>query len=92
MTTRNSPLWRLRQQADNMAKMLKAAERGEKVANDPAGKIAAALKRGEITFGIAMDDKIIKVTMPFATIRDTDEAGISEWILAQMRELQQTSN
>lgn len=88
MTTKNSPLRRLKEQSDKIAKMLKAAERGETVASDPTGKIAASRVKGEVIFGVFMDDKFIKVTMPWATIRSSDEAGISEWILAHMRELQ----
>jgi hypothetical protein len=74
-----------------MAVMLKAALRGGKVANDPAGKIAAALKRDSIKFGIVMDDKIITVDMPWSTVRETDEAGISEWIVEHMRGGQHTT-
>ena len=92
MTTKNSPLHKLKAQADKIAAVMKAVERGEKVAADPAGKIAAALARGEVKFGIVMDDKVITVTLPCATIRESDEAGISEWILAHMRELQNNPN
>ena len=85
MTTSHSPLRKIKAQADNIAVALKAAARGEKIANDPAGKIAAALTRDAVTFGIVMDDKIVKVTMPWTIIRETDEAGISEWIVGHMR-------
>ena len=84
MTTSNSPLKKLKAQADGIASALKAASRGEKVANDPAGKIAAALARDSVTFGIVMDDKIVKVDMPWKTIRETDEPGISAWIVEHM--------
>lgn len=85
MTTSKSPLRKLKAQADNMASVLKAASRGEKVASDPAGKIAASIAKGEIAFGVVMDDKIVKITMTWATIRETDEAGISAWIVEYMR-------
>lgn len=85
MSTSNSPAWKLKAEADNMAKIIKAVERGERVAADPAGKMAAALARGEVKFGIVMDDKIITIKMPTATIRETSEAGISEYIISYMR-------
>lgn len=86
MTTKNSPEGQVRAQAVNIAKTLKAVSRGEKVTNDPAGKIASALSKPSITFGIVMDDKVLKVEMPWSTIRETDEHGIVEWIVGQMRE------
>jgi hypothetical protein len=85
MSTAKSPLHKLKAEADNMAKIIKAVERGEKVAADPAGKIAAALARGMVKFGIVMDDKVITIEMPTATIRETSEAGISEFIINYMR-------
>lgn len=86
MTTKNSSVRRLRAQADRIAAMLKTAERGGPVANDPAGKIAKSLALGVVKFGIAMDDKVITIEMPWPTIRAMDEAAISEWILAHMQE------
>lgn len=88
MTTSNSPLHKLKAQADNIAKIIKAVERGEKVAADPVGKMAAALARGLVKFGIVMDDKIITMEMPTALIRETTEAGISEFVVNHMRGLQ----
>jgi hypothetical protein len=85
MSTAQSPAWKLEAEADKMAKIIKAVERGEKVAADPAGKMAAALARGSVKFGIVMDDKIITINMPTATIRETDEAGIAAWIIEHMR-------
>jgi len=32
-----------------------------------------------------MDDKILNLELPWATIRDTSERGISEYILKQMK-------
>lgn len=85
MTTASSPTHKLKAQADKMAAALKAAERGEPIANDPAGKIAAARARDAISFMVAMDDKFIKIEMPWSAIRETSEAGIAEYIVAQMR-------
>lgn len=68
-----------------MAASLKAADRGETIASDPAGKIAAARQKNSITFAVVMDDKMIKIEMSWATIRATSEVGIAEFILKQMR-------
>lgn len=87
MTTARSPLRALKAQADKMAAALKATERGEATfGDDVGGKIAASRARGSITFGVVMDDKVLKIEMSWATIRETSEAGISEYILKQMRE------
>jgi hypothetical protein len=83
MTTASSPLKRLKAQADEIASRLKAMERGDGPADD---KVRAARLRDSITFGVVMDDKVIKVEMPWATIRANSETGISEWIMKQMRE------
>ena len=87
MTTARSPLRKLKAQADEIAARLKAMERGEPSGvADPAGKVAAARTRESITFGVVMDDKILKIKMPWATLKALSEAGISEWILKHMRE------
>jgi hypothetical protein len=86
MTTARSPLPVLKAQADKIAAQLKVASEGKSIAHDPAGKIAAALAKESITFAVAMDDKILKIEMPWATIRETSEAGIAEFILDRMRE------
>ncbi len=83
MTTSASPLAKLKAQADQIATRLKGM-----VSADPAtlpDKVRAALDKPAIKFGIVMDDKIITVEMPWATIRETDEAGISAWIVEHMR-------
>ena len=85
MTTAHSPLSRLKAQADKIAAMLKAAERGEKIAGDAGDKIVAARARESVLFVVAMDDKILKIEMTWAAIRTTSEVGISEYILKQMR-------
>ncbi len=90
MTTKHSPLRVLKAQADTIAAALKAAERGEKIASDPAGKIAASIAKGIVKFAVAMDDKIISIEMPWSTIRETSEVGIAEFILKHMREQRET--
>lgn len=42
MTTSQSPLRVLKAQADTIAAKLKAVERGEKIADDPRGKLVAS--------------------------------------------------
>ena len=86
MTTSHSPLRVLKAQADHIAKTVKAVERGENPIEDRGGKIAVALTKDSVKFGVVMDDKVITIEMTWATIRETSEAGISEFILKQMRE------
>lgn len=85
MTAANSPHNKLKEQADRIATALKAAERGDTIAHDPGGKIAAARARDSVSFAVVMDDKIIKIEMPWSTIRETSVRGISEYIIEQMR-------
>lgn len=59
MTTKNSPIARLRAQAQKMAKTLKDAERGKSGISDPGGKLAAdgtqwcVLLGGSLADGVA---------------------------------------
>ena len=92
MTTRHSPLSQLKAQADKIAMTIKAAERGEKVAVRFAEKIEAARAKESFKVGIVMDDKVITIEMPWATIRETSEAGLSEYIVRQMREARDAVN
>lgn len=85
MTTSRSPLKRLRRDATHIAALLKSVERGEPNAADVGGKIAEARKHESVIFGVAMDDKFLKIEMTWATIRDTSEAGITEFIVKKMR-------
>ena len=85
MTTSRSPLRVLKGQADKIAATIKAAERGEKIDVRFAEKIAAARSKESFKTGIVMDDKIITIEMTWATIRSSSEAGLSEYILKQMR-------
>jgi hypothetical protein len=92
MTTSHSPLRVLKAQADKIAQTLKAIDRGETVANDPLGKIAASRVTGIFTYGIVMDDKIIKIEMPWSVIHDTSEVGIAEYVLKQMKDARETAH
>lgn len=86
MTTKNSPVSALKAQASAIAAMLKAAERGDKLPVRYAESIAAARARGSFKVAIAMDDKIITVELPWATIQETSEAALVEYIVGLMRE------
>lgn len=85
MSTSHSPLRKLKAEADRIAAQLKALDRGDHGAHDPAGKIAAAKALDTITFGVVMDDKVLKLDMPWKLIRETSETGLSEWIIKHMR-------
>lgn len=86
MTTAQSPLSQLKAQAHKIAALLKAAERGEQIDVRFAEKIAAARDKDSFTVGIVMDDKVLKIEIPWTTIRQTSEVGLAAWILDQMRE------
>ncbi len=75
MTTANSPLRVLKAQANEIAAKLKALE---------GGMITRV--KDSITFGVVMDDKVLKIDMPWSTIRENSEAGIAEYILKHMQE------
>lgn len=92
MTTARSPLRVLKAQADKIAATLKAAERGEKIDVRFAEKIEAARGTDGFKVGIVMDDKIITIEMPWAVVRETNEAGIAEYILDQMREVRNVAH
>lgn len=93
MSTSHSPLRKLRAEAGKIAARLKSLERGDDVGvSDPAGRVDAARQRDAITFGVVMDDKVIKIEMPWTQIRETSEAGISEFILQQMRGAREAVN
>ena len=92
MTTKHSPLSALKARADKIAATIKAAGRGEKIDVRFAEKIEAARGKESFKVGIVMDDKIITIEMPWATIRATSEAGLSEYIVRQMREARDAVN
>lgn len=92
MTTKHSPLSALKAQADKIAETLKRAERGEKIDARFAQKIDEARSKESFKVGIVMDDKVITIEMPWATIRATSEVGLAEYILNQMREMRHVIN
>jgi predicted peroxiredoxin len=86
MTTARSPLNQLKRQADMIAQTLKAAERGEAPALPNIDKFIAARARPGVKFAVVMDDKTLIIEMEWSLIEASSEAGISEFILKQMRE------
>lgn len=83
MTTAQSPLGVLKAQADKIAMNIKQIERGETV-GDP--RMHAQRDKPSFSFGVVMDDKIIKVEMTWAMIRNTSEVALAAYILRQMQE------
>ena len=75
MTTASSPIEKLAQQAITIAKHLKRLE--------PDATIGNALK---IKFCVAMDDKLLIIDMPRATIREATVQALTEFVLKQMQE------
>ena len=86
MTTKHSPLHLLKAQADKIAAMIKAAERGERIGVRFAEKIAAARAKPSLKIGVVMDDKVFTLDLPWTTIRGTSEAGLAEYVVNLMRE------
>lgn len=86
MTTKSSPIQVLKAQADKIAAMLKAAERGEKIDVRFAAKIEAARTKPTFKAGVVMDDKVIVLEMPWTLINATSEAALSQYIVDQMQE------
>ncbi|MEO0955759.1 MAG: hypothetical protein AAFY12_12255 [Pseudomonadota bacterium] len=91
MTTSQSPLRALKQQAGYIAKTLKAFERGEKIDHAFAAKLEEARHNPSLKFAVAMDDKTLVIEMPWEQIRATSEVGLSEFILREMRGRRETA-
>lgn len=78
MTTKNSPLSELKAQADAIAMALKAS---------------AKFNHKEVyKIGVMMDDKLMTIEFTLASIKETSEEGLSEYIVNQMRESEDTIN
>ena len=88
VTTARSSTNELRRQANEIARTLKRAERGEVI----MGKDEEARSRPSVIFAVAMDDKILKIEMTWDSIRGTTEHGISEYIFDLMRESREAPN
>jgi hypothetical protein len=85
MTSKHSPLSQLKNQADKIAALLKAAERGDKT-NANVKKLADARDKESVKVGIVMDDKVITLEMPWKVIEGVTELELAEYILDKMRE------
>lgn len=86
MTTSQSPLSRLKSQADTIAQMVKAWQRGEKIADARfAEKMEAARHKPSVKFGIVMDDKVVTIELDQATLAETSEVALAALILKHMR-------
>ena len=92
MTTKNSPLRALKAQADKIAAMICAAERGEAIDARFAEKLAAARDKEAFRVGIVMDDKVITIDLPWSVIRSSGRVGLAEYILGLMRETRRVVN
>lgn len=91
MTTKNSPVAKLRRQAEQIARTLKEIESTGFSKYDVGGKIASARLRDSVKFAVAMDDKVLSIGILWSTVRGMSEHAIAEWVLKYMREQQNAS-
>lgn len=90
MTTSRSPLRKIKEQADKIAAMLKAAERGDPPTSDAMAKMGAARKKESLKIAVVMDDKLLTIELLWTTIASSTEGGISEFLIKKMRESRDT--
>lgn len=90
MTSKNSPLSELKRQANEMARIISAAERGEVVDAKFAEKIKEARDKPSFKVGIFMDDKVITIEILWSVVKSSGEVGLAEYILNLMRETRNT--
>lgn len=81
MTTKNSPIKVLRIQAKTIAFNIK------QLLNSDSPRINEAREKGELVIGIAMDDKFLKLTIPWNTAVKFSTWALAEFVENQMREL-----
>ena len=86
MTSKNSPRWKLEQQAGGIASILKKAERGGPVGVLWAGGLRLARTRPTFKADIIMDDKTIILELTWTLIKETEEKALVEYIINQMQE------
>lgn len=82
MTTKYSPVARLREQASAIVARLKAAERREIA--DPG--VEMARNKQTLKFALAMDDKTLVIEIDWTRIHDTPDEALVEWLVAKMQE------
>ena len=75
----------IRTQAERIAQHLKDVTSGKTTVADPQGRIAKARETGIFTFAIAMDDKILKLSMPFEKIQLLNKELLTQHIFDLMR-------
>jgi hypothetical protein len=82
MTTSSSSLRVLTAQSNKIAATLKAAERGE----GNADVMVKARATGKAVIAIVMDDKLVTLTIPLATIKNSSEVALAAYVLKHMKE------
>lgn len=87
MTTKHSPISKIKEQADVIARSLKGFERGEVIDVRFADQLKAARDKPALKFGIMMDDKLISIEIPWTLIADSTELALSEFIVKKMKEI-----
>lgn len=92
MTTVKSPPHQLRAQAHKIAESLKALAAGNATVNDPLGKIEASKARGYIDFAIVMDDKVLKIEIPWTKISELTQPMLCDFIFDLMSEGKHVAN
>lgn len=92
MTTSHSPLSAIKRQADTIARVIKAVERGENPVEDVGGKIAAARNKESFKVGVVMDDKVITLDMKWTAIKEWSEVALAAYILKLMRGNRETAH
>lgn len=85
MTTSSSPIQKIKAEATKIAQTLKQAERGQYPNQTFRQRIEESKLRGIFVVGIAMDDKIIKVEIPWDTIKATPEKELTTYIVDLMQ-------
>lgn len=93
MTTSKSPPDVIRAQAHRIAETLKkVADGGIINVSDPNGKLKASLEKGVVDFGIVMDDKIVKIEIPWETVRVHTQQSLCDWIFRLMSDIHKNAN
>lgn len=80
MSTSNSPIEKLRAEAERISIRLKEMETGENLHG-----LSHLRLKDPMTMGIIQDDKVIKITIAWKTIKETTEEALTEYILGLMQ-------
>lgn len=79
MTTSNSDIRKLQEQADVIARQLKEAERGK------VSKLKEARTKPMVKFGLIMDDKFVKIEMSWIKIKESSYKELAAYLVRQMQ-------